>query len=105
MLKDTFDEMQKRKDFSSLVKSSVKARPIFPSPISNNHYQSQDIKPQGGVGNPALERPKPEYQNTAGITAFYNRPTVKTLLKGDPGFDQFVNRQASFLHSPQIPIY
>ena len=72
-----------------MVKSSAEARPILHSRASRIHYQPQDIKPQGGVGNPALERPQPEYQNTAGIKAYYNRPTVKTLLKGDPGFDQF----------------
>ena len=47
-----------------------------------------------------MERPKSAYQNTARITEYYNRPTENTLLKGDPGFDQFVNRQVSFLLNP-----
>jgi hypothetical protein len=93
MLKDTFDEMQQRKDCSSLVKSSAKARPIFPSPISNNHYQSQYIKPQEGAGNPAWERLKPEYRNTAGVMAYYNCPAEKTLLKGFTSL--LIDKQAS----------
>ena len=87
-----------------MVKSSAEARPILHSPASRIHYQPQDIKPQGGVGNPALERPKSAYQNTARITEYYNRPTENTLLKGDPGFDQFFNRQASFLLNPDAQL-
>ena len=85
MLKDTFDEMQKRKDFSSLVKSEVKP------------YHPQHSHKQGVVVEASLERPilsgdeKPKKEETLLDS------TKSTLQKGDIGYEQFVNRQASFL--------
>ena len=48
MLKGTFDEMHKKRDFSSLVRHQE--RPV-------NTVNPKQITPQGGAGNPSLAKP------------------------------------------------
>ena len=91
MLKDTFDEMHKKKDFSSLVRPQE--RPV-------NTFNPKQIHPQGGVGNPSLAKPMTtnERKQIKSTGPYYERKSsTDTLIRGDPGFEQFVNRQASFL--------
>ena len=79
MLKDTFKKMHKNKDFSSLL--TLEAKPLT----------SIEIRPQAVVSKPLLEKPQFANKKTKHVSG------KVTLLKGDPQFEQFVNRQASFL--------